>query len=132
MHWILTAKNVPIFPLFYSFLLHVWNFSYQILLQNLTSKCSAKSSYYKHKLLKQLKFSFCEVTDSLLAHTTVKMTCGLKSLTYAVQTKTCLNTTIVDNLTIFFSVLANYLLWKCKCNIFLIANKLTTTTNLNP
>ena len=36
--------------------------------------------------------------------------------------------TWLDNRTVFFGVLANYLLWKCKCNIFLIAYKLTTTT----
>jgi len=35
--------------------------------------------------------------------------------------------TWLDNRTIFFGVLANYLLRKCKCNIFLIPNKLTTT-----
>jgi len=35
--------------------------------------------------------------------------------------------TWLDNRTVIFGVLANYWLWKCKCNIFLVDNKLTTT-----
>jgi len=38
----------------------------------------------------------------------------------------CLGTPDLITVLFFFGVLASYLPWKCKCNIFLIANKLTT------
>ena len=40
----------------------------------------------------------------------------------------CLRTPDLITVLFFFGVLAKYLLWKCKCNIFLIANKLITTS----
>jgi len=43
----------------------------------------------------------------------------------------CLGTPDLTTVLFFFGVLADCLLWKCKCNTFLIANKVTTTIKSN-